>query len=246
MVPKPNFRSNAVSKVDLTSTLQRGAISRLPEPTPIEPRPTLVREETTASISRRQLDTRKKKLAHLKTLLEYEEKKDITAMLREIADAIGHNIQFSVFNRSLLLAALAQKDAFLRVAEKLYGWKGQLPWSDREGWFDARQTGLFSDRFASRDLSGPALGSGWRARGPRHSYHGDSNRRGASAADLRRLSGYMDSRREVLLRRRRVLVKPVSPHTRNSHAWERQAPRPTSFGNQRPGRRKGLSGGAHP
>jgi hypothetical protein len=50
-----------------------------------------------------------------------EDKKEITAMLRDSADAIGHNIQFSIFNRSLLLAALAQKDEFLRAAEKVAG-----------------------------------------------------------------------------------------------------------------------------
>ena len=125
MATKPNFRSNAVSKVDLTSTLQRGAISRVPEPVAppvlsLEPsRPVLVRDEPPAP--RRQLDSRKKKLAHLKTLLEYEEKKEITGMLRDIADVVGHNIQFSIFNRGLLLAALAQKSEFLRVAEKLAG-----------------------------------------------------------------------------------------------------------------------------
>lgn len=119
---KPNFRSNAVSKVDLTSTLQRGAPLRVPEPAaPVESRPALVREEFSAPAPKRQIDSRKKRLAHLKTLLEYEEKKEITSMLREIADAVGHNIQFSIFNRGLLLAALAQKDAFLRAAERLEG-----------------------------------------------------------------------------------------------------------------------------
>jgi len=119
---KPNFRSNAVSKVDLTSTLQRGALLRIPEPpVPVEDRPAVVREEISGPLPKRQIDSRKKKLAHLKTLLEYEEKKEITSMLREIADAVGHNIQFSIFNRGLLLAALAQKDAFLRAAERLEG-----------------------------------------------------------------------------------------------------------------------------
>jgi len=119
---KPNFRSNAVSKVDLTSTLQRGALLRVPEvAAPVESRPVLVRDEMAVPPPKRQIDSRKKKLAHLKTLLEYEEKKEITTMLREIADAVGHNIQFSIFNRGLLLAALAQKDAFLRAAEKLEG-----------------------------------------------------------------------------------------------------------------------------
>jgi hypothetical protein len=118
---KPNFRSNAVSRVDLSSTLQRGAISRVPDPVPIEIRPSLVVEEPTAPAPKRQIDSRKKKLAHLKTLLEYEEKKEITAMLRDIADVVGHNIQFSIFNRGLLLAALAQKSEFLRTAEKIAG-----------------------------------------------------------------------------------------------------------------------------
>ena len=118
---KPNFRSNAVSKVDLTSTLQRGALLRIPEAAPVESRPVLVREEVSVPTPKRQIGSRKKKLAHLKTLLEYEEKKEITSMLREIADAVGHNIQFSIFNRGLLLAALAQKDAFLRAAERLEG-----------------------------------------------------------------------------------------------------------------------------
>jgi hypothetical protein len=121
MAAKPNFRSNAVSKVDLTSTLQRGAISRLPDPAPIEIRPTVAREEISVPAPRRQTDSRKRKLAHLKTLLEYEEKKEITSMLRDIADIVGHNIQFSIFNRGLLLAALAQKLDFLRSAEKIAG-----------------------------------------------------------------------------------------------------------------------------
>ena len=121
MAAKPNFRSNAVSRVDLTSTLQRGAITRAPDPAPIEIRPAPVPEPVSLPAPRRQTDSRKKKLAHLKTLLEYEEKKEITAMLRDIADIVGHNIQFSIFNRGLLLAALAQKEDFLRSAEKLAG-----------------------------------------------------------------------------------------------------------------------------
>jgi hypothetical protein len=121
MASKPSFRSNAVSRVDLTSTLQRGAISRVPDPPPAEIRPVLVTEELAIPIARRQIASRKKKLAHLKTLLEYEEKKEITAMLRDVGDIIGHGIQFSIFNRGLLLAALSQKDDFLRAAEKIAG-----------------------------------------------------------------------------------------------------------------------------
>jgi hypothetical protein len=121
MATKPNFRSNAVSRVDLTSTLQRGAISRIPEQAPVETRPTLVVDAPPTPAPRRQVDSRKKKLAHLKTLLEFEEKKEITGMLRDIADIVGHNIQFSIFNRGLLLAALSQKADFLRAAEKIAG-----------------------------------------------------------------------------------------------------------------------------
>ena len=139
MASKPNFRSNAVSRVDLSSTLQRGAIARTAEPTPavepkqsaateprassalLEPRSRPTSEVSLTIAPKRQIDSRKKKLAHLKTLLEYEEKKEITTMLHELADVIGHNIQFSIFNRGLLLAALAQKGDFLRVAEKLQG-----------------------------------------------------------------------------------------------------------------------------
>jgi hypothetical protein len=119
MAAKPSFRSSAVSRVDLTSTLQRGAITRVPEP--VEIRPASKAEEFPVVVPKRQTDSRKKKLAHLKTLLEYEEKKEITSMLRDIADIVGHNIQFSIFNRGLLLAALAQKEHFLRAAEKLAG-----------------------------------------------------------------------------------------------------------------------------
>ncbi len=118
---KPSFRSNAVSKVDLTSTLQRGAVNRFPEPALVEPRSSFPLEELPSPPVKRQIGSRKKKLAHLKTLLEYEEKREITEMLRDIADIVGHNIQFSIFNRGLLLAALAQKDAFLRAAQKLAG-----------------------------------------------------------------------------------------------------------------------------
>jgi hypothetical protein len=121
MASKPSFRSNAVSRVDLTSTLQRGAISRVPDPAPAEIRPVLVTAELAIPIVGRQIASRKKKLAHLKTLLEYEEKKEITAMLRDVGDIIGHGIQFSIFNRGLLLAALSQKDDFLRAAEKIAG-----------------------------------------------------------------------------------------------------------------------------
>lgn len=121
MAAKPSFRSNAVSRVDLTSTLQRGAISRVPDPAPVEIRPALVVEEVRTSPPKRPVDSRKRKLAHLKTLLEYEEKKEITAMLRDIEDIVGHSIQFSIFNRGLLLAALAQKSEFLRTAEKIAG-----------------------------------------------------------------------------------------------------------------------------
>ena len=118
---KPNFRSNAVSRVDLTSTLQRGAVNRLPEIAPVEPRPPAAIDAVPIPTIKRQIDSRKKKLAHLKTLLEYEEKREITEMLREIADVVGHNIQFSIFNRGLLLAALAQKQEFLRAAQKCAG-----------------------------------------------------------------------------------------------------------------------------
>ncbi|MCC6393524.1 MAG: hypothetical protein IT167_23185 [Bryobacterales bacterium] len=119
---KPSFRSNAVSKVDLTSTLQRGAITRFPEPPPVErPQPSLPVTELPIPPVKRPIDSRKKKLAHLKTLLEYDEKREITDMLRDIADIVGHNIQFSIFNRGLLLAALAQKTEFLRAAQKLAG-----------------------------------------------------------------------------------------------------------------------------
>ena len=118
---KPSFRSNTVSRVDLTSTLQRGAVNRLPDPAPVETRPSVTIEPPPAAVPKRQIDSRKKKLAHLKTLLEYEEKKEITAMLRDIADIVGHNIQFSIFNRGLLLAALAQKAEFFRAAEKIAG-----------------------------------------------------------------------------------------------------------------------------
>ena len=118
---KPNFRSGAVARADLASTLQRGAINRAPEIVPTETRSQLPMEIVPTPTAKRQIDSRKKKLAHLKTLLEYEEKREITQMLREIADVVGHNIQFSIFNRGLLLAALAQKDDFLRAAEKLAG-----------------------------------------------------------------------------------------------------------------------------
>lgn len=122
MTVKPNFRSNVVSRVDLSSTLERGAVNRVIEPKPIEVRSTPVRaEEVPNSTVRRQVDSRKKKLAHLKTLLEYEEKKEISSMLHELADVVGHNIQFSIFNRGLLLAALAQKEEFLRAGEKFAG-----------------------------------------------------------------------------------------------------------------------------
>src|SRR4051794_27153894 len=117
MAVKPNFRSNTVLKTDLKSTLQRGAISRVPDPSPVDVRPAPVMEHPIPQPARRQIESRKRKLAHLKTLLEFEEKKEITALLRDVADIVGHNIQFSVFNRGLLLAALAQKDDFLRSAE---------------------------------------------------------------------------------------------------------------------------------
>jgi len=39
-------------------------------------------------------------------------------MLREMAEVIGRDLNFSVYNRGLLLAALAQKSEFLRAAEK--------------------------------------------------------------------------------------------------------------------------------
>lgn len=122
MAMKPNFRSNAVSKVDLSNTLQRGAVNRVIEPVHQEVRqPTIVEDRPTVVAPRKQIDSRKKKLAHLKTLLEYEEKKEITDLLHEIGNVIGHGVQFSIFNRGLLIAALAQKDELLRVAQKMEG-----------------------------------------------------------------------------------------------------------------------------
>lgn len=126
---KPNFKSSAVSRVDLSSTLQRGAVQRAEEPaaTPAPAQiavvrtPAVVEERPIAAPKRQQIASRKKKLAHLKTLLEYEEKKEITNLLHDIGEVVGHGIQFSIFNRGLLLAALAQKDAFLRVAQKIEG-----------------------------------------------------------------------------------------------------------------------------
>jgi hypothetical protein len=38
-----------------------------------------------------------------------------------LADVVGHNIQFSLFNRGLLLAYLAHKDGFLRAARRFEG-----------------------------------------------------------------------------------------------------------------------------
>src|SRR5262245_40892790 len=110
MAAKPNFRSNAVSRVDLTSTLARGAVTRAPEPLTPEMRPSLVVNDPVAPPARRRIDSRRKKLAHLKTLLEYEEKKEIMTLLRDMGDAIGHNLQFSILSRGLLLAALAHKE----------------------------------------------------------------------------------------------------------------------------------------
>lgn len=126
---KPNFKSSAVSRVDLSSTLQRGAVQRAEEPaaTPAPAQiavvrtPAVVEERPIVAPKRQQIASRKKKLAHLKTLLEYEEKKEITNLLHDIGEVVGHGIQFSIFNRGLLLAALAQKDAFLRVAQKIEG-----------------------------------------------------------------------------------------------------------------------------
>jgi len=122
MTAKPNFRTTGVMKADLKSTLQRGAIARMPDAAPEEMRPAPVLEHPAPPPPmRRQVESRKKKLAHLKTLLEFDAKKELTALLRDIADIIGHNIQFSVFNRGLLLAALAQKEDFLRSAERIAG-----------------------------------------------------------------------------------------------------------------------------
>ena len=126
---KPNFKSSAVSRVDLSSTLQRGAVQRAEEPAATPPpaqiavvrTPAVVEERPIAAPKRQPIASRKKKLAHLKTLLEYEEKKEITNLLHDIGEVVGHGIQFSIFNRGLLLAALAQKDAFLRVAQKIEG-----------------------------------------------------------------------------------------------------------------------------
>jgi hypothetical protein len=57
---KPSFRSNAVSRVDLTSTLQRGAITRVPDPAPVEIRPSMAAlEEMPTPIPRRQIASRK-------------------------------------------------------------------------------------------------------------------------------------------------------------------------------------------
>lgn len=127
MATKPNFRSNAVSKVDLSGTLQRGALNRqLPDE--LEPQkptrpiaPNIAERQAAVPTPRRQIDSRKKKLAHLKTLLEYEEKKEITNLLHELGDVVGHSLQFSIFNRGLLLAALERKEDFLRVAENFEG-----------------------------------------------------------------------------------------------------------------------------
>jgi hypothetical protein len=57
----------------------------------------------------------------MKTLLEYEERKDVIGMLREVGEIVGHDLNFSIFNRGLLLAALSQKNDFLRAAEKIAG-----------------------------------------------------------------------------------------------------------------------------
>ena len=124
MATKPNFRSNAVSKVDLSSTLQRGAVNRIPEPIPpLQLQPSPVESLPAPTVSRRTVDSRKRKLAHMKTLLEYEEKKEITGFLDDIGDVLGHSVQLSIFNRGLLLATLANKEAFIAAAEKFRGLK---------------------------------------------------------------------------------------------------------------------------
>lgn len=65
------------------------------------------------------MESRRRKLAHLKTLIEYDRKREIESLFRQISDVVGHTIPFSIFSRGLLLAALAQREELLLAAQKI-------------------------------------------------------------------------------------------------------------------------------
>ena len=132
---KPDFRPTSSHRSSISQVLQitpaptfeTSSSEDVKEPTPffgkaarITGEAPRVEAQTSASLSK-PVDSRRKKLAHLKTLLEYGEKKDLNDLLYRIGNEVGHTIHFSIFNRGLLQAALSHEQELLRAAQKYEG-----------------------------------------------------------------------------------------------------------------------------
>ena len=128
---KPEFKPSNSQRSNVSQILQMAAPMSAAEGPPPQPPPLFESrgavhepaQERPGDVgaanekSRPVIDSRRKKLAHLKTLLEYREKKEINGLLFKLSNEIGHTIHFSIFNRGLLQVALEQEQELLLAAQ---------------------------------------------------------------------------------------------------------------------------------
>lgn len=149
MGKKPNFKPSNSQKSSVSNVLKMSN-------TQVEvAKPTISHvRQVTQQPAPKPLDSRKKKLSHLKILLEFAEKKEITQMLNEIGDVLGHNLQFSIFARALLLVSLAKKDDLISIAQRYENI--ERPSNSNVEAFRAYEEQISNMIFEGLDLSGQA------------------------------------------------------------------------------------------
>ena len=129
MGKKPNFKQRSGKTANVSQVLAQGASNaqRKPKPLPVEEAPALqVAEQEVRHVPRKTIQkprskvaTQKRKLSHMKILLEYGEKKEISGLLDRIGDELGHTVQFSIFARALLIAVLSQEKELIEAAQEI-------------------------------------------------------------------------------------------------------------------------------
>ncbi len=150
MGKKPNFKPSRSQKNNVSSVLKMGNTQAVIEREVIEARKPVL--QARPATSPKSVDSRKKKLSHLKILLEYAEKKELTQMLNELGDELGHNVQFSIFARALLLVALAKKDDLVASARNYNNL--ERPSNSNVQAFRAYEEQISNMIFEGLDLSG--------------------------------------------------------------------------------------------
>ena len=147
MGKKPNFKPSRSQKNSVSNVLKMENTQQV-----VETRKPLVQARTVTPPAQKTVDSRKKKLSHIKILLEYAEKKELTQMLNELGDELGHNVQFSIFARALLLVALAKKDDLIASARNYNNL--ERPSNSNVQAFRAYEEQISNMIFEGLDLSG--------------------------------------------------------------------------------------------